>query len=44
MNWIDDKMQLDPQELVYKIGELFDGNVEQSLHKSETLNQMKRNY
>lgn len=44
MNWIDDKMQLDPQELVYKIGELFDGNVEQYLHKSETLNQMKRNY
>ncbi|MDY2986013.1 MAG: TetR-like C-terminal domain-containing protein [Peptoniphilus sp.] len=38
VKWIDDGMVEEPESIVYRIGCLFDGNIEKSLRKSEELN------
>lgn len=38
VKWIDDGMLEEPNSIVYRIGCLFDGNIEKSLRKSEELN------
>ncbi len=35
--WIQDGMKGSPEEIIYRIGKLFDGNIERSLRKSEKL-------
>lgn len=38
VNWIDEEMKYEPDLVVYRIGRLFDGNIEESLKRSEELN------
>lgn len=35
--WIQDGMQNSPDEMIFRVGKLFDGNIERSLRKSEEL-------
>ncbi|NMW84559.1 TetR family transcriptional regulator [Peptoniphilus sp. AGMB00490] len=39
-NWIQDGMKESPEDMIYRIGKLFDGNIERSLRISEDLDEV----